>query len=169
MGRAGSVINLLPCGGPVGLGSPRPFGWEPSIGLTVALVGVTVCMWSSPCPSRHLQAPDSRENMGTATLTGGRGAEASVVKRTPCSLGQQRKTDPREKGSQAFPGGRPLGPRGIPRGGNRESSCCRSRSAPGWRRCWPGPPPLPSRGAEPEGFAETRYSCGPGNRLTREL
>lgn len=117
---------------PVGPGSTRPFRWEPSLGLAAALVGgavhpvwVIVCVWSGPCPSctcslldSQQRPQDGRESMGKATLMG----EAALVKGTPCTLGEQGKTDPREKSSQAFPDSRPPGPQGSPRGGRWR--CC---------------------------------------------
>lgn len=76
---------------------------------------------SGPCPCCLLDSqerpPDGRESMG----------KTAVVKGTPCTLGEQRKTDPGGKSLQAFPGSTPPGP---------QRWCC----------CWSlAPGPLASR------------------------
>ena len=92
------------------------------------------------------------------------------MKGTPCTV---RGT---ENSQQVFPDSRPVDPKGAHVG----EVCAAAQGQPtvSWAsghlvhlrsRCWPRPPPLPSRGAQQGGFLGTRRSCGPGNRLTREL
>lgn len=55
--------------------------------------------------------------MGKAGLAGEAGGQGSCCERTPCTLGEHRKTDPRENGQQspswaAGPAGGGLGRRG---------------------------------------------------------
>lgn len=182
-GQGRQCNKPAPVWGSVGPGSTRFFRWEPSVGLSAALVrgGAILCRSQSACGPAHAlvdicspqvglsqeRPQDGRETMGTAMLTGGQRAEAAVVKGTPCILGQQRRTDPRISAHRPSQAAGPWPPEGACRGEIGEVCAATRGRLPGRSRCLPSSPP--SRGAEPEGFVGTRYSGSPGDRLTREL